>query len=287
MKLDFWNNPIIVSAFRVRYRRGGIFNITTIYLMALVIGGIVLYHYKDNIPGPWPRNYLLAMLALQFFISAIVAGSATAASMRSEVANRTLDFQRISSLSPQQILLGKLLGEPALAYLLAIATVPLAAWCWMLGVMGVSLAVLFLLYVNMATTTLLIGSLGLLHPLEITTGKSSTGSAGNAGWGLLALVFGIQIVAAARFLLAVPWSAALVGLVTPIAPFYGIIEGNPWQHAFSFFGFHIPFLLITPISQLLLAWLCFRIMVRRLINPLNPPFSKATAYVTLVIFDLF
>src|SRR5437867_1442224 len=122
MKFDFWNNPLIVSAFRVRFRRGGLFNITTIYVMLLVIGGMLLYRYREQpgqpngIPGPWARNYLFALMAVQYFISAIVAGSATAASIRSEVASRTLDYQRISSLSPEKILLGKLLGEPALAY---------------------------------------------------------------------------------------------------------------------------------------------------------------------------
>ena len=42
MKLDFWNNPIIVSAFRVKYRRGGLFNLTTVYLLILVAGGCLL-----------------------------------------------------------------------------------------------------------------------------------------------------------------------------------------------------------------------------------------------------
>ena|GEM_PF-5094524 len=286
MKLDFWNNPLVVSSFRVRYRRGGIFNITTIYLMALVVGGIVLFHYRDRISWPWPRIYLLSLMGVQFFISAIVAASSTAASIRSEVANRTLDFQRICALSPQQILLGKLLGEPSLAYLLAIATVPLAAWCWILGVAGVSLLVLVLLYVNLATTTIFVGSLGLLHPLELATGKSGTASAANAGWGVLAVVFGIQLLASSRWLLGTPWSAAIVGLITPVAPLYGIFEGDPWHFGLSFFGYEIPFLLVTPLSQLVLAWLCFHVMVRRLINPLNPPFSKASAYFTLLVFDL-
>src|SRR5438309_10536572 len=125
MHFDFWNNPIVVSAFRVKYRRGGVFNVTTIYLLLLITAGVLFASYNDPVRfGPWPRNYLLALLGVQFAVSALVAGSTTAASIRTEVISQTLDFQRIATLSPSQILLGKLLGEPALAYLLAIATVP-------------------------------------------------------------------------------------------------------------------------------------------------------------------
>src|SRR5262249_30681723 len=145
------------SALRVRYRRGGLFNLTTIYLLLLAAGGAVLEYYNHVFGGPWQRNYLLALLSLQFFVSGMIASVATGSSLRSEVVERTLDFQRIATLSPKQILLGKLLGEPAIAYLLAIATIPLASFCWILGVPGLSLDVLLLLYVNLATSTVLFG----------------------------------------------------------------------------------------------------------------------------------
>jgi hypothetical protein len=287
MALDFWNNPIVVSAFRVKYRRGGVFNVTTIYLLLLTAGGMVLWHYNEALRwGPWPRNYLLLILGIQLVISALIAANATASSIRSEVANRTLDFQRIAALSPRQILLGKLLGEPALAYLLAIATVPLAFYCWVLGVIGLSLPVLLLMYVNLASTTLLFGSLGLLQRLEPTAGKSAGTSGAGAGWGLLAFIFLPQVLANAGALLSSPASAALVGLLTPVAPFYGIYQGRPWQYCLSVYGLEIPFLLVTPLAQLGLAGLCFHVMVRRLINPLNTALSKSSAYLTLLVVDL-
>jgi hypothetical protein len=49
MSLDFWNNPIVVSGFRVKYRRGGIFNITAVYLLLLVAGGVVRRYYNQYI----------------------------------------------------------------------------------------------------------------------------------------------------------------------------------------------------------------------------------------------
>ena len=137
--------------------------------------------------------------------------------MRAEVINRTLDFQRIATLSPRQILLGKLLGEPALAYLLAIATVPLAAYCWTLGVPGVSLGVLCLLYLNLASTTFLFGTLGLLQRLEPGSSRARAGTGTALG---SAIVLGFMTVpplfAKAASLLSVPWSAAAVGLLVGI-----------------------------------------------------------------------
>jgi hypothetical protein len=293
MKLDFWNNPIVVSAFRVKYRRGGLFNFTMVYLLVLVAGGMLLHYYNDRFVGPFrapfPRNYLLAILAVQFAVSYLFASSATSASLRAEVVNRTLDFQRIAALSPRQILLGKLLGEPALAYLLAIATIPLTAWCWMMGVAGVSLDVLVLLYVLLAASTFLMGTIGLLQRLDPPDAKKSGGNAGAAagvGGGIFLLIFLPPILSSVSWLMSTPWSAALVGLTTPIPVFFGLAEGNPWKYCLSFYGIQIPFLLVMPLFQLLLAGLCFQTMVRRLINPLNTSFSKPLAYGTLLAVDL-
>src|SRR5207247_7007365 len=179
--------PIVVSAFRVKYRRGGLFNSAALYLLLLTVGGAVLFYYDHVIGGPWPwaRKYFVCLMSLQFFVSTVIAASTTAASMRSEVASRTLDFQRIAALSPRQILLGKLLVEPALAYLLAVATVPLAVWCWLFG--GVTFEVMVLVYVTLATSTLLSGSFGLIIRLEPRAGKTANNTAGGEGvlFGLL------------------------------------------------------------------------------------------------------
>ena len=104
MRIDFWNNPIVVSAFRVKYRRGGLFNVAALYLLLLTAGGVVLFYYYDLFRGgwPWARTYFVCLMSLQFIVSTVIAASATSASMRTEVASRTLDFQRIAALSPRQ-----------------------------------------------------------------------------------------------------------------------------------------------------------------------------------------
>jgi hypothetical protein len=292
MQLDFWNNPIVVSAFRVKYRRGGLSSGIVLYLALLTTGGAVLAYYRQDLPMPWWQLYFWLLLGLQFAVSGVMALSATSASIQAEVVNRTLDFQRTTALPPGQIILGKLLGEPALAYLLAIGTIPLSLWCWSLGVKGLDVIALVLLYVNLATNTLMFGAIGLLHSLEPSAGKGASRGAGGARLlpTLLIVVGNLSAVVTASIgagAMTVPWTGALLGLLTPIPLFAGLIGRlDPWHYGLSFFGVEVPFLLVTPVAQLLVAALCFETMARRLVQPGNPPWSKLLAYETLALVDV-
>ncbi len=291
MRLDFWNNPIVVSAFRVRYRRGGLIGLAVAHVMLLGIAWAILQYYSPNIQGPWPRYYFIGLVGIQLLLSGLIAGNATASSIKAEVANRTLDFQRIAALSPQQILLGKLLGEPALAYLLIVASLPLAMLPVMLG--AVSLDELLIAYVTLITTTLFCGALGLLNRLDLPAGKAS-GAGGGSGAGMVVgyLALSAILLMNSRDMMRAPWSAALAGLISPTALLFGMylrglyVDADIWLFGFPFYGGELPLVLVTPVMQLLAGYFCFHIMVRRLINPLNPPTSKQLAYVLLVVIDV-
>jgi hypothetical protein len=289
MHLDFWNNPLVVSALRVQYRRGGLFSITVVYLLVLGALGAGLEYYSRDLGPQWPRFYYLGMVAAQFAISGLIALNATNQSMRTEVVKQTFDFQRITALSPAEILLGKLLGEPAVAYLLAIATIPLAVWCWLMGAGGVTFDVVVLTYINLGTFTVLCGALGLIHRLEPPVGKQA-GTGAGAGLGVMALILlgAVNALASAgpggRF--ATGWPAPAVGLLTPIPFLVGLgRDQDAWRFGLSVFGREIPYLLVAPVAELLVAYLCFHAMKRRLVNPANPPFSKPLAYGTLAAVD--
>jgi hypothetical protein len=226
------------------------------YLLGLAVLGAGMEYYKNRFPNPadWVHYYYLALMGIQFLVSVLMAGSATSVSMRNEVVNRTLDFQRIAALSPGQILLGKLFGEPAHAYLSAIASVPLAVFCWLLG--GVSLDVLLIVYVNLATTMLLFGTMGLGNRLEPPAGQAE-----------------VTLV-------------ALVGFFSPIPLFNALVRhDNPWHHTVFLFGYQVPWLILLPVVQLAIAYLCFRTMERKLLNPLLPQFGKKLAYGLLILAD--
>ena len=287
MALDFWNNPIVVSAFRLRYRRGRA-HLTALYVLALAAGGAVLNYYQDRIhPARWQHVYFVALISLQMAVSALRAVTATSASMKAEITQRTLDFQRIAAMSPGQILVGKLLGEPAQAYILAMSTIPLGVLCWLWG--GVEFDALVLVYVQLFTTTIMFGALGLLHRIEQSEGKSKTTR--GPEWLVFTFIINIfiftpVIISTRMSVLGIPGLGALVGLATPLPAIYGIAVQDPWHYGLAFFGVEIPYLLVTPISQLAIALMCFHMMVRQLRNPLNPPWSKRTAYAILIVLDL-
>ncbi len=289
MQLDFWNNPLVVSAFRVQYRRGGLFSISVVYLLIWGTVGAVLDYYRANVGSDWPRIYFLVLVGFQFVLSGLMAMNATNVSIRTEVTRHTLDFQRITALSPGAILVGKLLGEPALAYLLVIVTFPLGLGCWLMGARGVTPDVLLLTYVQLLTGTLMCGGLGLLHRLEPPAGKQS--GAGGAGLGVVALCLlgAVNMLMYTGFGLRTrgAWPAPLVGLLSPLPLIVGLgKDQDGWAYALSLFGYPVPYLLLTPVAQLLIGYLCFHVMERRMIHPANPPFSKRLAYTMLALLDV-
>lgn len=165
MKFDFWNNPLVVTSFRLRQRRSSAINSLVLYPMVLLLIGVAIPYFLPNFRKNWPQTAFASLMGIQLVISGLWAAGTTSASMRSEVLNQTLDFRRISCLTPRQILLGKLMGEPAMAFFWCISTFPLALLCWATG--GVDLTLLLLNYLTLMTHTLMCGAAGLVVPLEL------------------------------------------------------------------------------------------------------------------------
>ncbi len=296
-----WNNPLVATAFQIRNRRGGLFMSTSIYVVLLAMGSMAwLYYVSVYVPSQpglhIPFNplvgYFIALFVIQLALSSMMAVSRTSASIKAEVVNKTLDFQRIAALSPWDIMIGKLFGEASLAFLLIIASFPFAFFCWLLGMPGLSLTTLALLYLSLFSTSLMFGSFGLQNTLVIPAGKATGG--GVPGFGILV---GLTIAASLNMAWigaaapggawhAKPWSVALIGLLTPLPSLYGIALGDPWQVGLSWFQWKIPFLVVTPLAQLLIAYLCMFSMARRLENLAQPVLDKRSCYAFLLIMDL-
>ena len=286
MNLDYWNQPLILKAMRVKYRGGRLFTLASGYLMILLAGGMALYYYRQAMGiRDWARVYFVAMISLQFAISAMIALGATASSMQAEVSSRTLDFQRIAALSPLQILVGKAVGEPASSYLLALSTLPVAVLCAAMG--SVPLDTLFFMYLTLATSTFMMASVGLQHSLDPNAKSTQAG-------GLAGALFLITFIASSLPLRFGPKGgfyeliAAGVGLFTPILSLKGLVFDNSsiWSAKMPFFDWEIPYVLLTPLAQAGVAALAIGFMTRRLTQPLLTSASKLQGYVVLFGLDL-
>lgn len=279
--LKVWENPLVTSAFRVKYRRSAPMYVVSLYLM-LTVGGAMLikfYEHALRLPTSWEKMCFILLLCLQFVLSCIIAMASTHTSINNDVINRTFDFQRIAALPPRQILLGKLFGEPAIAFLLIFASIPMMVWCATLG--ATTASVLFLSIVNLFSMTLFAGTIGMIHTLETNDRKKASGGNPVAG----AILFFIFVVP--WFISAMAniggamgnrWASAAVGLLTPVGFIYGLAIDDVWGQGLTFFSLNLPYLIVTPIAQLMVGLLIFRAMCHRIVTPVMPLLSKPMAY---------
>jgi len=294
MALDFWNNPLVISAFRTKNRYGALFTNLTLYFFLLAGLSVGAWYL---LPGMFGRpvganerlHFIFAgLLVFQTGLSALTALTATSAAMTSEINSGTLDYQRLTSLTPAQVLIGKMLGPPATSYLMILGAIPLTFVLWSLDATAMSLGTLLLLYFQQLTTALLCAAFGLVKRLP--AGPAQKGGQQMSGVGcLLTILITLPLMSGMTLLpsLLSRQETAAVGLLLPVGPLTGLFQyDDPWHYGLSCFGIPLPFLLVTPLAQLALGSLCFVCMIRRLTNTVSLPLTKPMAYATLAVADV-
>jgi hypothetical protein len=281
--MDFWNNPIVVSAMRLKYRKSSPGILAALWAMGLLAIGVVLHYVALREPFPVAKTFLLIIFCVHFVLCGVIAMFSTSSSMNAEVVNRTLDFQRIVSLSPQAILVGKMIGEPTITYFLAMASVPFAVLCWAAG--GGSFGEILFLYINLASFILMAASLGLIHSLTPPTpGANRQRSGGGAAFIVLFVVLPQLLIHTGRAINA-PVVGEFLQLLTPIGSLMSFWQGSAWLAHVTLWGFELPSLVVGPVMQLAIAAWVVAAMARRLKNPIDPAVPKRRAYLTVLVLD--
>ena len=149
--LRFWQNPEFVRHRRSELRRPRALAVVVLVFVVCLLVGLTCWireesrleemrRLADQFDGRW--NQRLAEMELrkvaefwQIFYRTLVyiqAGIVTfwsllscAQSISREREHKTWDFQRITRMTPAEMLIGKLLGEPVLAYFIALCCFPL------------------------------------------------------------------------------------------------------------------------------------------------------------------
>jgi hypothetical protein len=294
MAIDFWNNPLVISAFRVKYRRSGPFTSLSLYVTLLACGCVAAWYLIPGFMGrPFAEHEKLhfifsGLLVLQTGLSLSLAMGMTGSALSAEVNNGTLDYQRLTPMTPAEVLTGLLFGPPASAYLMIMASMPLTFALWSFDATGISFATLLLLYLQLFTSAFMGAAIGLVKPLRSAADQKSAQQQ-MSGWGCLSLIIFMSFAGNITRLPALlsGKETAVVGLIVPLGPLTGLFEqDNPWHYGLNFFGITVSFLLLTPLVQLGVAGLCFVFMVRRLTNTANPALTKPLAYLVLAIIDV-
>ncbi len=286
MRLDYWNDPLVVSAFRVRFRGAAPSIMAGTWFLVLVSLGGILHHYLAEDPRvSWIQVYFIVLISLETIVCGLFAMMATWQSMHAEVVNRTLDYQRIAAVPPRDILIGKLLGEPAQGYLMTLAGLPLLIWCSGMG--AAPPGILLPLLIQVITTAALLGTAGLVHPLEVGGDKARVSSRVLRNVGLVIVgLYVLQMSVVMPFAINNPLAQIPLGMLTPVFAIIGVARETPLLYGLPFYFWELPWLYFTPFAQLAIAGLILHSITRRLISPVNVALSKPTAYGVLLVIDV-
>lgn len=262
MKLDFWNNPLVVHAFESPRGRRRVVR-TIVQTPVLLVALYWVVQYLTGLAGGavTPRQALVALLGFEFVAGSIGSLAATASALRNDVRQGTLESLRLTTLTPRELLLGKMLAEPAVGYLAVLSSLPVAA---LLGVAaGVPLWLVLVAYLNIGTAMIAGGAFGLFQALQARSSKPGS----NPAAALLALV-------------------SILGVYGLGGGFIGLVQSELWRQSLSLFGAPVPYLVLFPVGFLGLAVLAFRAAERRLTHGPLPPLDKAAAYFVLLVVDV-
>src|ERR1043166_798698 len=106
MAFDFWNNPLVVSALRVKYRKRGLFLGLMVYVSFVGCAFVAAWYLIPWFNGAAVDDALklqwmfMGLLIGQAIVSVLVTVTGTSTAMAMEVNDGTLDYQRLTKLTP-------------------------------------------------------------------------------------------------------------------------------------------------------------------------------------------
>jgi len=153
----FWRNPIFKRYVRSRLRlKRAIFW----YLLAIIVPTFVVslsYLVMVNSTGVTPeaaaRRLWISLLSIQGLILMVKGTGTVSAGVIQDKIDQTLDYQRLSPLSPAKSLIGYLFGLPVLELVMFCLTLPHVAFIVVVG--NIPLTALFSVYAAFAVCVVL------------------------------------------------------------------------------------------------------------------------------------
>lgn len=277
--LKFWRNPEFVRHLRAEMRPARAITVALVVLLLCVLIGLACWSSQQSMlelsernaklyGGQWidyakrvreytPRHTwrLIAqwMFGLQAGLVSFWSLMMCAQSVSGERDRKTWDFQRTTSLTSAELAIGKVLGEPVLAYFAALCALPFTLIAGLEA--GFTIWNVLNALTGIATSALFLGVCGLWMSIMVEHRSRSVGLLGALmGFGLSLATYGMTS----------SWFPGLAGF-DPFVNLYRILEMNFDYHGYvtpRLFGHAVPWLLMSLLlSASFGAWLA--VMIKR------------------------
>lgn len=182
----FWTNPEFVRHRRAELRPVRAITVAVVVIVMCLLLGLACWSYEQSLlesaqrgleayaTDAWKnrvqalqeniarQTWLLFyrwLIGLQGVALTFWALFSCAQSVSGERDRKTWDFQRVTRVTPTEMLIGKLLGEPILIYFAVLCAAPVTLIAGLLG--GLSLATVISLFVFLAVTGIFLGLGGM------------------------------------------------------------------------------------------------------------------------------
>ncbi|MEA3401764.1 MAG: hypothetical protein U9R79_11040 [Armatimonadota bacterium] len=205
-----FNPCVTLHELRLRMRVGRAFLL--LFLYVLVASGAMLlpvgfelaaqHAYSARMMRDLGRTALHWLVYTQITLIFLALPAYAASTIAAEREKQTLEMLRATLLSPWDVVTGKLLVVLAFGVVLLATTVPLAAWCLMLG--GVSPTEVLRAYLIMAATAAWVSALGVL--LSATCQRSLTAIVATYG-----TLIGVAVATALSAYVIFAWMSVVSG----------------------------------------------------------------------------
>jgi hypothetical protein len=276
--LKFWRNPEFVRHVRSELRPARAMTVALVVLLLCALIGLACWsarasaldiaeHNAKQYDGKWTEyaerirehNARLTWLLISQWLFGLQAGLITfwslvmcSQSVSGERDRKTWDFQRTTSLTSPELAIGKVLGEPVLAYFGALCALPFTVVAG-LGA-GFSIWQILNALLGIFASALFFGLCGLWLSIMIENRSRSIGLIGAVG------VFGLAL---GTFGFAGSWYPGLAAF-SPFTNLYRILELNFDGRSYvapMLFGHAVPWLLMSLLLYLSFgAWLAVMVL---------------------------
>lgn len=184
--MQFWRNPELVRHARAELRPVRALTTGLLVLVICLLTGLSCWSSAPDNFRLFFRTFYGWLVGIQFVALGFWCASACGQAISRERELKTYDFLKTTRLTSAELLVGKLLGAPILAYFSLACSLPISLLAGIFA--GHPLRVLFWTYVLLLALMLFVGLIGLWISL---LREKSSGAVGALGLLLIVLTFGL------------------------------------------------------------------------------------------------